>query len=449
MDIPIIKLFAYKNKFFFYDTFNNTILEVSKSQYLDINELLKIGIEKFRILQKETNSYKSIVHLIEKGYLKSSFITEISNPSTPYVDNLLNSCINDISLQVTRNCNFRCRYCLYTSRSGVERTHEHINMSWEVAKKSIDFLYDHSSNSNRIHISFYGGEPFLNFELIKRIVCYAEDKFYTKTIEYSTTINGSILSEEIIDFIIDNRFNIAISLDGPKKIQDSHRKFEFNGSGTFDTVFGNIMRLKSKDAKYYFDNVTFIPVYFDDEQYGIVSDFFKSIGISNEKAFPQKAYLNGIDYTNSYLLIEKNNNARTNKMDRHFFSAVYSDKTQIPSKCHPAGPCIPAVKRMFVDIYGHFYPCEKILENKAFVIGSVNKGFDTERIRSFMNIGLLTEENCKNCWAFRFCDLCIAHCLDPVKNGITKEMKEFHCKYIYSRTMNQIKQYIDEILEKR
>ena len=251
MDSPIIKLFTYKNRYFFYDTFNNNILEISKKQYLEISELLKIGIKEFKVLQKETVSYKSIVHLIEKGYLKGSFIKEIANPSIPFIDDLLKSCINDISLQVTRNCNFRCRYCLYTSRSGVERIHEPINMSWEIAKKSIDFLFDHSSDSERIHISFYGGEPFLNFELIKKIVSYTESKFFTKAVEFAATINGSILSDSIIDYIIDNKFKIAISLDGPKKIQDRHRKFDSDGSGTFDTVFGNIMRLKCKETKFY------------------------------------------------------------------------------------------------------------------------------------------------------------------------------------------------------
>lgn len=112
-------------------------------------------------------------------------------------------------------------------------------MSLDTAKKSIDFLSNHSIDAKEIGIGFYGGEPLIEFELIKEIVAYAKEVFTGKPILFSMTTNGSLLNEEIIKFLKENGFNLMISLDGPKEVNDQNRIFP-DGSGTFDVVMNNI-----------------------------------------------------------------------------------------------------------------------------------------------------------------------------------------------------------------
>jgi len=441
-DIPVAKAFIYNGSSFLYDTYSNNIIKVSQEQYYEICQLLELGIENYKKRNLSTPSYLSIIQLINKGILQPPFVEKIYNPITPYVKCLLNSHVHDLSLQVTRECNFKCRYCLYASHSGVERTHELKYMSWDTAKKSIDFLYDHSSSADSIHISFYGGEPFLNFKLIKDVVNYVENRFFSKKIEYGVTINGSILSDEIIDFIIEHNFQLTISLDGPKETQDIHRKFRSDGKGTFDTVFRNIMKLKRKSQLYFDNSVSFIPVYFEDESYDKVLNFFADIGVAYEKALPQKATLNGVDYINSHISLAYATNTDDNELDKKFFREIYADKNPLPTIWHHSGPCQPAITRLFVDVNGIFYPCEKILENPSLSIGSLITGLDQDKIASFMNIGSLTAEDCRKCWAFRFCNLCVAHCVDTDKNKLTGEIKKNSCVFVKDRALKQMKQYI-------
>lgn len=93
---------------------------------------------------------------------------------------------------------------------------------------------------------------------------------------------------------------------------------------------------------------------------------------------------------------------------------------QLPDKTHHGGPCIPGAQRLFVDVGGNFFPCERVSESSETMhIGHVDKGFDYEKVGKLLNLGKLTEENCKNCWAFRFCSICAA---------FADDMKELSCK---------------------
>ena len=125
-----------------------------------------------------------------------------------------------------------------------QRSHSNKDMHWETAKKSIDFLREHSVDSTQVNIGFYGGEPLLRFSLIKQIVAYAREKFDGKELAFTITTNGTLLNEEIISYFEKEDVQLMISLDGPKEIHDKNRVFP-NGQGSFDTVMENLERLKA------------------------------------------------------------------------------------------------------------------------------------------------------------------------------------------------------------
>jgi len=139
--------------------------------------------------------------------------------------------ITRLELFLTENCTLNCDYCFVASKKKGHR------MSWETAKKAVDFLMIQSSNLSEIHITFIGGEPLLEFPLMKRIACYAEScaEQYGKNINYAVTTNGTIMSNEIAEFAQKHCFNYLLSIDGNKETHDLHRK-TYDGKGSYEML---------------------------------------------------------------------------------------------------------------------------------------------------------------------------------------------------------------------
>jgi len=447
-DLPIIKTFIYNNNYYFYDTYTNRIIQVTKPHYVELTELEHNGISVYSQQNKDSTYYKDIQMLMKKGMLKSSFIKNIQREETEYIQEFITKGINDISLQITRDCNFNCRYCMFANESKIDRNHEKVNMSWNIAKASIDFVYKNSGDIKFINMAFYGGEPLLNFQLIKKVVDYVNELFITKKIIYSMTTNASVLTDEIIEFLAKNKFRLSISLDGPEEIQNKHRKFLSNGRGTFDIVYDNLKKLKEKAPNYFQEHVNFLPVILIDEDHNNVLSFFNSLGIKEEQIHFLDADFSGNDYYyNDYNIIadsyfSRNELLLTNIEKR--LKESYFDKGVLPTTWHHGGMCIPGVRRLFVDANGVFYPCEKIINRKYLSIGNLSEGINLNKVNEFMNIGKLTEKECKNCWAVRFCEICAMFCFDVERDIITKEQKNRACKYQKSRALAFIKKYIDD-----
>ena len=442
-DIPIIKGFVYRKQFYVYDTYTNRIIGVSKEQFQEICLLQNIGITKYIELNKENAAYEDVRMLINKGMLKSNFIKKVEHPCTEDVSILIQRCVNDVILQVKKDCNFCCRYCGFASSGMRENEHKKQEMSWEVAKKSIDFLYEHSCDVKEIKIAFYGGEPLLNFELIKRVVNYANNRFMTKRIRYTMTINGSILTDEIIKFIIQNNFYVSISLDGDKEIQDKHRKLRISGKGTFDIVYQNVLKLKELDNEYFDNNISFLPVLFDDENYQRVEKFFQKLNV--KKILPLNAGMNGIDY-----VVHKVPNdvdwKKAEGINNYFvkYGDIYKEKKRLTETWHHNGPCIAGIGKVFVDTEGNMYPCEKVVQTPFLLVGNVDRGLNINKVTEFMNIGLLSEEECKTCWAMRFCNLCIDQCYDMESQKLSKERKLDYCRLQKKKVMEFFESIIEQ-----
>lgn len=173
-----------------------------------------------------------------------------------------------------------------------------------------------------------------------------------------------------------------------------------------------------------------MPVVIEGEDYNEIYTYFHNIGIERNQIRMLNAELAGIDYhTDNTSLMRNKLDYQTvalietaNKMDE-----ILNSKLTIPPKWHHSGTCIPGVKRLFVDVNGVFYPCEKILLRNNLSIGDLKSGFNIERIKSMSNIGKLSEERCKHCWAMRFCEICVSQCNDIEKNKITAEQKMITC----------------------
>lgn len=131
---------------------------------------------------EEVNSEMEI--LKKKGYLKDFYPKKIVDPRLSQLDYLINNRVEGITLQVTQQCNMRCSYCKFTYGDNVHsRAHATVSMSYDVAVRAIDFYYNHSRDSKHVNVSFYGGEPLLEYEMVKRIIAYVNNKFEGKPTE--------------------------------------------------------------------------------------------------------------------------------------------------------------------------------------------------------------------------------------------------------------------------
>lgn len=446
-DIPVIKLLAYKNKYYLYDFGKNRILQLTEDIFKEIIELQKIGVAEYIRTRYLNKSYSDIIILLNRGYFKHFTVERISHYCTPYLDVMLERFLQDLVLQVTQDCNFQCRYCLFANDTKVERNHQQIYMDYLTAQKSVDYLYSHCADANEITIGFYGGEPFLNFELIESITEYVHQKFNSKKVRFLTTTNASLLNDNIIKFMIKNSFEVSISLDGDENYQNSHRKFKANGKNTFDIVMQNVTKIMKASPLYFRENVSFNPVIFNDESSEKVYSFYESINVHKDNININKANLNGIDYFDSPTMLFSNQTIGSvrNEMPYNSFVKKIEDNSIIPKHWHPNGQCAPGVRRLFVTIDGSIYPCEKIVENKAFCLGNINdvNKIDKHKAMSILNSATITQEECMKCWAFRFCEMCVSHCLNPATNSLSKETKLLHCTYQKKKTIKMIKSYID------
>ncbi len=453
---PVYKCFIVNDKFYCYDTFTNRILSISQQHFYELEILQRVGVQEYIKNHSNSEVAKDIVSLLDKGFLNCNYIETVSHPDTLYVEDACLRGIYDMTLQVTRDCNFKCRYCSFAREHNIDRTHENLNMTWAVAKGSIDFLFEHSKDSEEVYLSFYGGEPLLNFSLIKQAVEYIEGLFSTKKVVFNMTTNGSVLSDKILDFLMMHEFRLLISFDGPKSFQNNHRRFYANGNDTFDVVMTNVRRIMNH-SEYFKDFVRFSSVLLKDEPCDDILSFFKRLGIERNQIEYTYANINGIDYVESpFLTLAKDKKTKSsNKYDIYLDDIVtknfiehmenrISEHTYFPKKWHHSGPCIPSVTKIFVNVYGDFFPCEKIIESPISKIGSLKEGLDLDRITQQMNIGKISEKRCKQCWAARFCEICVMRCIDLEKNAFSDSLKENVCKFQEKNIEDYLKYYVSK-----
>lgn len=454
-DKPFVKLFKTPANYYLYDVNRNSILKIDNKTY---NYLVNYDDYSDNALIESV----TIKNLRSNSFLSSNKTREIIHPSDKLLPYYLNNNVRMMTLQVTQQCNFRCEYCVY-SGSYSNRTHTNKRMSISTAFKGIDFLINHSKNSNEIILGFYGGEPLLEFDLIKKCIDYAEKKAEGRNLQFAMTTNGSLLTDDIISYLSKHNVNLTISLDGPKEIHDIHRKFASNNCGTFNTVMKNIINLKTNYPTYT-EKILFNAVIDAQNNFNCIDEFFTKD--KTVKDINMMSSLISNKYSNSNIQISDSYNSQTEYelfkifyykvkkkdiencsriMMQEYFRIVQLGsemlpQEKLPAKMHHGGPCIPGVQRLFMNVDGFLYPCEKASETSEHMkIGHIDSGFDIEKSRKILNIGKIDEDSCKNCWAIRLCILC-APCIDDT-HSFSSKLKYKHCANMKAMLIETLKNY--------
>jgi len=257
----IFKFETTKN-YYIYDVYTNNILKVAPIVFDIIDDVINESepteiLSKYKGKYKPEEMYKAIseINLLKSSH-KLFYPLKEFRLEFPYnyhdLKEILNSKLEQLILNVTESCNLNCEYCVYSGHYIFERTHSNKKMPFEVAKKAINFFFERNKKSEFVAVTFYGGEPLLNFGLIQRCVSFINMN-YSKTnnkINFAITTNGTLLHGRILDFLVENNFSILISLDGPQDVHDRYRKYKSN-TGSFAKIMKNIESFYKKYKEYY------------------------------------------------------------------------------------------------------------------------------------------------------------------------------------------------------
>ncbi|MFB3765154.1 MAG: radical SAM protein [Methanotrichaceae archaeon] len=343
---------------------------------------------------------------------------------------LLKRGLVQLTLCVTEDCNFRCKYCVYSDYYEYERSYSNRYMNFVIAKKAIDYYFSLLKEGKKYNplrkpaVGFYGGEPLLNFKLIKECVNYIQEN-YGSNIYYLITTNGSLLDEERSNWLMDNDFVISVSLDGPEQEHNRLRVYG-TGKGTFKDVMKNVGRLMESGYK----KINCQPVYdwksdiFSQEEffYGKhIPPVIRASLVSRSEGCRYYEQFNREDYLDYLAKLERatayyfeNIEHCRQKEKPSFFDKVIGERSGhdlfgsgavlLPNPIMPfTRACIPGTK-LFVDVTGEYYACEKL--NNAFPIGNVDTGLNFSDISKIIGNYISHMDKCPSCEISRNCINC-------------------------------------------
>ena len=317
--------------------------------------------------------------------------------------------IKAMCLHIAHDCNMRCKYC-FASTGEYHGKRE--MMSEEVALKAIDYLIERSANRHNLEVDFFGGEPLMGFDVVKKVVEYARsrEKECNKNFRFTITTNGLLLSDDKIDFINREMSNVVLSIDGRKEVNDAMRS-RVDGSSCFDTIvpkFQRLVKLRG-DGQYYvrgtytknnldfandvlflnslgFDQISVEPVVCDASlPYAITED---------DLPFIFKEYERLAD-----IIIDRSKNGNW----FNFFHFMM-DLEQGPCAIKRLRGCGCGNEYVAVAPNGDVYPCHQFVGNTEWRMGSVLDGsLDMELKSQFAASTVYGKEECRNCWARFYC----------------------------------------------
>lgn len=477
-----VKLIELDDKKYCYDVGTNHLMDITDSMY-DALSIYNYD-NKEEVLDRLAAKYgveeisDTIGRIIKFNKEEGGFILErrirlkfpFDKEEYKFV---LDNFLSHLVLNITEDCNLRCRYCSFGGHYKYRRTHKKVSMSWEMMQKAIDFFIPRSTlrpqvTDKPLLVGFYGGETLLEYKKMFKAVEYIKETYpdVFPDIRFSITNNATLLNREIIEKLILYDFNLPISLDGPREVHDRNRVFK-NGSGTYDTIMKNLELIKSIDFEYYKKNVIFCSVISPPYELKKVIDYFreeaKDLDASCSFNMVEPVYTTYFDQFDmkkenkafleqslelTYEFIEKTIRGENDPTLSDFLKEKYNDLHhrkvfKLPESTYPNGICLPAIKKLFVDTDGRFHLCER--STLKFPYGNLDDGFDVDRIFQYIGQYIESTDHCNKCWAIRLCSSCF---LSAVKDDrFSKERKHKDCQQFRGTSYSRLQTYIT-ILER-
>ena len=346
-----------------------------------------------------------ILLLAQEGQLYTEDIYE------NYIDSFKNreTVVKALCLHIAHDCNLACRYCFaeegeYHGRRAI--------MSYEVGKKALDFLVANSGNRTNLEVDFFGGEPLMNWEVVKQLVAYGRslEEEHHKKFRFTITTNGVLLNDEILEFVNKEMGNMVLSIDGRKEVHDRMRPHR-GGQGSYDEIvpkFKKAAESRGQMNYYVRGTYTHYNTDFAKDVLHLADLGFKQISVEPVVAPETEDYAIREEDLPQLLaqydeLAEEMIKRRKEGNGFNFFHFMI-DLEGGPCVAKRLSGCGSGTEYLAVTPWGDLYPCHQFVGNEDFLMGNVDEGVLRTDIRDeFKQCNVYAKEKCKDCFAKFYC----------------------------------------------
>jgi len=405
----------------------------------------------------ESNTEEEIITQLSRRYAKADInealtdIRELISLEQLFTEDIYETYMEDfknretvvkaLCLHIAHDCNLACRYCFaeegeYHGRRAL--------MSEEVGHKALDFLIANSGNRINLEVDFFGGEPLMNWKVIKSIVTYGRqlEKQHNKKFRFTLTTNGILLNEEIMDFLNKEISNVVLSLDGRKEVNDFMRPSR-NGKGSYDIIVPKFQEfVKKRGDKQYYIRGTFTRSNLDfaKDVMHFADLGFDQVSIEPVVAAENEAY--GIKEEDLPDIMEEYDKLAVQYIDRaksgkgFTFFHFMIDLEQGPCVAKRLSGCGSGTEYLAVTPWGDFYPCHQFVGEDEFLLGNVWEGVKRkDLVQEFKLCNVYAKPSCRECFARFYCSGgCAANSYkfhgsmtDSYKIGCEMQKKRIEC----------------------
>ena len=317
--------------------------------------------------------------------------------------------IKALCLHVAHSCNLACSYCF----AGQGKYHgKDALMSFETGKRAFDFLIENSGSRRNLEVDFFGGEPLLNWEVVKQLVEYARsiEKEKNKNFRFTLTTNGVLIDDEVIDFCNREMSNIVLSLDGRKNVHDRFR-VDYAGKGSYDKILPKFKKfVDSREGKNYYMRGTFthFNTDFTKDIFHMADLGFKELSMEPVVCSPDSpSALTDEDLPvlfEQYEILAKEMIRRNKKGDGFTFYHYMLDLKNGPCIYKRISGCGSGTEYMAVTPKGDLYPCHQFVGEEDYCLGNIWDGVKKPEVQDkFRLCNAYSRKDCKECWAKLYC----------------------------------------------
>ena len=379
--------------------------------------------------------YDQIVELKNAGKL---FAPDTFEPMAGKLKQKTSNVVKALCLHVAHTCNLNCAYC-FASQGKYHG--ERAIMSLDVAKRALDFLIENSGSRRNLEVDFFGGEPLMNFDMLKELVAYARsiEKEHNKNFRFTLTTNGVLIDDDVIEFANKEMSNVVLSLDGRKEVHDRYR-VDYAGNGSWEKIVPKFQKLvEARGHKDYYMRGTFThanPDFLEDIKTMLDLGFTE---LSMEPVVCAEGDPSELTQEDMPIVMEQYEKLAELMIER--------DKEGKPFTFYhymidlQGGPCIykrisgcgSGTEYMAVTPWGDLYPCHQFVGDEKFCLGNIWDGVKNTEIQAeFAGCNVYAREECRDCWARLYCSGgCAANAYHAT--GSVKGVYKYGCELFRKR----------------
>lgn len=372
------------------------------------NEVIAEISEKYGDVPRDEiiECYDQVTELKNSGEL---FTEDNFEPMAGELKAKTSGVIKALCLHIAHTCNLNCSYC-FASQGKYHG--ERALMSFEVGKRALDFLIENSGTRRNLEVDFFGGEPLMNFDVVKKLVEYARsiEKEKGKNFRFTLTTNGVLVDDDVIDFANKEMSNVVLSLDGRKEVHDRYR-VDYQGRGSYDTIVPKFQKfVKARGGKNYYMRGTFTHAN---------PDFLEDIKTMLNLGFTELSM--------EPVVAAEGDEAALTEEDKPVVMKQYEELAELMLKRDKegkpftfyhymidlaGGPCIykrisgcgSGTEYMAVTPWGDLYPCHQFVGDEKFKLGDIWHGVENKEIQNeFASCNVYARSECRDCWARLYC----------------------------------------------